>query len=230
MMAGIDLGKMVGPLPLGAWIVTVGGGLAFMLYQRQQAPAVVAPVPVEDTSGVPGVGTGGSGMGWVNVAPPATAADTVASKPTNNDEWGRAAINFLIASNYDPNTADSAIRKYLNGDALSATEFALVNVALAKMGATPVVLPPPIFAPPTMPRPPAPAPAPVIVAKPPPVPRPPAPKPSARYYTVVRGDTLWGISTRYYGSGFQWSRIFNANRKLIKNPNLIYPGQRLLIP
>ncbi len=49
-------------------------------------------------------------------------------------------------------------------------------------------------------------------------------------YTVVAGDTLYGIALRFYGDGFDWSRIFEANRDLIKNPDLIYPGQQFRIP
>ncbi|QBL97921.1 LysM domain/BON superfamily protein [Exiguobacterium phage vB_EauM-23] len=52
---------------------------------------------------------------------------------------------------------------------------------------------------------------------------------SKRYYTVKRGDTLWAIAKKYYGKP-DYARIFNANRNIIKNANLIYPGQRLLIP
>lgn len=59
---------------------------------------------------------------------------------------------------------------------------------------------------------------------------PPPPAPSVRYYTVVKGDTLWGISRRYYGNGIYWQKIYNANRDQISNPNLIYPGQRFVIP
>ena len=54
--------------------------------------------------------------------------------------------------------------------------------------------------------------------------------PSVKTYTVKRGDTLWGIAKKYYGNGAEYSRIFNANRDKIKNPNLIYPGQVLTVP
>lgn len=48
---------------------------------------------------------------------------------------------------------------------------------------------------------------------------------------VVRpGDTLWAIAKKYYGNGAQYTKIYNANRDKIKNPNLIYPGQKLVIP
>lgn len=49
-------------------------------------------------------------------------------------------------------------------------------------------------------------------------------------YVVKRGDTLWAIAKKYYGNGAQYPKIYNANRNIIKNPNLIYPGQKLVIP
>lgn len=49
-------------------------------------------------------------------------------------------------------------------------------------------------------------------------------------YIVVKGDCLWNISKKYYGVGAQYTRIYNANTDIIKNPSLIYPGQVLKIP
>lgn len=50
-------------------------------------------------------------------------------------------------------------------------------------------------------------------------------------YTVVRGDCLWNIAKKFYGNGARYTEIFNANRDVIGgNPNLIYPGQVLVIP
>ncbi len=49
-------------------------------------------------------------------------------------------------------------------------------------------------------------------------------------YVVVKGDSLWKIAKKFYGSGSQNTRIYNANKDKIKNPNLIYPGQVLVIP
>lgn len=58
----------------------------------------------------------------------------------------------------------------------------------------------------------------------------PAPKQQNKTYTVVRGDCLWNIAKKFYGNGSQYTKIYNANRDKIKNPNLIYPGQVLTIP
>ena len=49
-------------------------------------------------------------------------------------------------------------------------------------------------------------------------------------YTVVKGDCLWAIAKRFYGSGAKYTLIYNANKGIIKNPSLIYPGQVLTIP
>ncbi|MEQ9366187.1 MAG: LysM peptidoglycan-binding domain-containing protein, partial [Leptospirales bacterium] len=56
-----------------------------------------------------------------------------------------------------------------------------------------------------------------------------------REYVVVRkvpADCLWCIAkrTEIYGNGRLWNRIYQANKTKIKNPNRIYPGQRLWIP
>lgn len=51
---------------------------------------------------------------------------------------------------------------------------------------------------------------------------------TAKTYTVVKGDTLWGIAKRFYGRGEEYGRLASANS--IKNANLIYPGQVLTIP
>ncbi len=61
-------------------------------------------------------------------------------------------------------------------------------------------------------------------------PTPPVNPKSTGTHVVQPGDTLWAIAKKYYGNGAQYPKIFNANRDKIKNPNLIYPGQKLVIP
>lgn len=53
---------------------------------------------------------------------------------------------------------------------------------------------------------------------------------SSGSHTVASGDTLWAIAKKYYGNGAQYSKIIDANKDKIKNPNLIYPGLKLVIP
>ena len=49
-------------------------------------------------------------------------------------------------------------------------------------------------------------------------------------YTVAKGDTLWGIAQKTLGSGAKWSEIYEANKDTVKDPNMIYVGQKLTIP
>lgn len=65
-----------------------------------------------------------------------------------------------------------------------------------------------------------------------PPPQPPAAPPPAapQTYTVVSGDSLSKIAKHFYGKASLWPRIFEANKDQIKNPDLIHPGQKLVIP
>lgn len=58
-----------------------------------------------------------------------------------------------------------------------------------------------------------------------------APK-EPRFVTVEKGDNLWKIATRVYGKGKgpKYTVIFEANKPMLKDPDLIYPGQVLRIP
>jgi nucleoid-associated protein YgaU len=53
---------------------------------------------------------------------------------------------------------------------------------------------------------------------------------TGRTYVVVSGDSLSKIAKREYGDAQKWPKIYDANRNLIKDPDLIYPGQELRIP
>ena len=49
-------------------------------------------------------------------------------------------------------------------------------------------------------------------------------------YEVKSGDSLSKIAKRVYGNASDWKRIFEANRDTIKDPDKIFPGQKLKIP
>jgi nucleoid-associated protein YgaU len=51
-----------------------------------------------------------------------------------------------------------------------------------------------------------------------------------RIYTVKSGDSLSKIAKHEYGDASKWRRIYEANKDVVENPDLIYPGQTLTIP
>lgn len=58
----------------------------------------------------------------------------------------------------------------------------------------------------------------------------PSPKKN-KIHVVKSGDTLWKIAKKTYGNGAQYNKIYNANKKVVGgNPNIIKPGQKLVLP
>lgn len=55
-------------------------------------------------------------------------------------------------------------------------------------------------------------------------------EPEKQFHTVVKGDTLSGISKKFYGNANLYNKIFEANRPMLGHPDKIYPGQMLVIP
>jgi len=49
-------------------------------------------------------------------------------------------------------------------------------------------------------------------------------------HTVASGETLGKIAKHYYGDAMKYKEIFEANSDILKNPDLIYPDQELVIP
>jgi nucleoid-associated protein YgaU len=243
----MDLGKQIGPLPLGAWAVVVAGGLGIAWYTRQNGAG--APAAAADTGGVDSNVGDGSVGGWTPTGPVSTTTSPVSTAPTTNEEWGQQAINWLIGQNYDANLSDSAIRSYLSGVKLSASQYTLVGLALIHLGSPPTPLPvgddsgtPPVKTP--IPGGSTKPPTSTPIGNKPPVTTKPKPVPSSGHYkakyTVQHGDNLWNIAKRYYGSGIKWGTIYNANKRgvkrldgsvgMIANPSLIQPGWVLIIP
>jgi nucleoid-associated protein YgaU len=56
------------------------------------------------------------------------------------------------------------------------------------------------------------------------------PEPEAKFYEVQKGDSLSKIAKEYYGDAMKYPVIFEANKPMLTDPNLIYPGQVLRIP
>jgi nucleoid-associated protein YgaU len=63
-----------------------------------------------------------------------------------------------------------------------------------------------------------------------PAPAPAADNPYTQTHVVVSGDTLSKIAQKYYGDASLYTKIFQANRDVLSDPNKISPGQKLRIP
>lgn len=59
--------------------------------------------------------------------------------------------------------------------------------------------------------------------------QPPQP-PAIHIYQVKPGDTLWGIAQQEYGNPNDWVSIYDANTNLVRDPALILPTWKLVIP
>ena len=51
-----------------------------------------------------------------------------------------------------------------------------------------------------------------------------------KFHIVQQGQTLSDIAYDRYGSAAKWRKIYNANRDVLKNPNSVRPGTKLIIP
>ena len=56
------------------------------------------------------------------------------------------------------------------------------------------------------------------------------PAPEADFYEVKSGDSLSKIAKQFYGDPMKYTEIFEANKPMLKDPDKIYPGQKLRIP
>ena len=53
---------------------------------------------------------------------------------------------------------------------------------------------------------------------------------NVEFYVIQKGDTLSAIAKHFYGDANAYPRIFEANREVIKDADLIFPGQKIRIP
>jgi len=58
----------------------------------------------------------------------------------------------------------------------------------------------------------------------------PTPESTYQTYTIESGDSLSKIARHFYGDASKWRQIFEANRDVIKDPDLIHPGHTIKIP
>jgi len=228
MATSLDMGKQVGPLPLGAWVVVVGGGLAIAYWQYSQGSGSDEPEIVEDTGSPEGVG---EGPGWTYVPPNVDDSDSVEYE--SNEQWGVAAVNWLTAQGYNAATSNNAITKALaggvdiDGNKMSIQEWSLWSLALVQFGSPPypVSVSPPTSVPgPTNPPKPPPnnkpgSPKPIVIPRP--DPEKPGRTPHHYRYITVPGDTPLSIArktNKQYNLKNTWIDIYRFNQKWREDP------------
>jgi hypothetical protein len=59
---------------------------------------------------------------------------------------------------------------------------------------------------------------------------PTEPTPQQKEHVVRKGDTLWDLARSYLNDPFRWPMIYEANRRIVENPNRIFPRETLVIP
>ncbi|GGZ64941.1 hypothetical protein GCM10010387_67530 [Streptomyces inusitatus] len=230
------LSKKLGPLPVGVWVLAIGGGLTLTWYMRRSGGGGEEVVAEEES----GPDTGGTGEGeWPYGRPNGVGQwptddgqedDDDKTLPTTNEQWQRRAVQILVGRGYEPTAVDRAISAYLGGDSLTTIQRAIINEAIILIGPPPVSppppttpdKPPPVIKPPTKPKPEIP-PTPTWPTWPPkPMPRPqPKPKPGRTppYRTMritKRGQTLSDLTAAYnkkYRKSLTWNQVWDFNLK-----------------
>lgn len=216
------LQKEIAGLPNWVWLIVIAGGIAAVYiipkFTKKSTTATTADTATN-------TGTGAAGIGL--------AIDPTTGLPYAVE--GLVPSGGMGATGSDLSSTNALLAQMLTNQ---QQELTLLNMpatptiqgTIIPPGPSGGVNPPTATAP--APTATATAPAPTATAPAPPqAPTPPAPAPTTRYYTVVPGDTLWSIAARYLGSGSNWPSLYNANKATIgSNPNLIYPGQRFVLP
>lgn len=190
--------RQVGPLPVYGWLGAVAAGLALrQVLKRRDAQAAADAIPAEpevgggealypsaagaewDTAGLNTTVGGGGGT----YAPPAPAVPSI----TDNVAWQQAAARELVARSYSPLAVNAALSNFLVGLPLTPDQYAMVELAILRVGFPPVPVAPPYVAAEPLPvpddQPPSPEPPPP--APPPYSPPPAVAPPAARRWTLA---------------------------------------------
>lgn len=249
-----DLAHKVGPLPLGVWLAGgVGGLLLYEYNKRKTASATTAgtttatAVPSVDTSGA-GYATAGN-PGATGTTGTTTTGTTAPTTLTDNNAWYQKVFQDLVGRGYQPTLVDGALQRYLGGQQLSTADWAIINAALADapipqpVGAT-TQQPPSTVPPVTPPKAPT-----TTTGLLPPTQASPPPKQATQAqvnaylqeiaklaktrpttYIVKQGDSLATIAAKYYANPALWANLYNANRNVITNPNVLIVGTKITLP
>lgn len=146
--------------------------------------------------------------------------------PITNEQWARMASDYLLGKGNDPILVQNALRKYLDGQPLTAAEQAIISLALQQVGSPPEgiigVIPKDDSS-----------------GQPNPTEQPQPPEPQERRYVIVArytepnppwNSTLWGIANRYgrtVDDLIRWNGL--GNRPYVGGAPVIYTGERIWV-
>lgn len=173
------LSTRVGSFPLGVWLLIAAAGIGIGLIIRRFTSGLSGSSSAAD-SGTVGAAPADYSTQGAAFASPGTVGlpggtgnplPTTEVEPETNLTWVKKAIARLGVLGYDAADADAALRKYVNGEALTQAEKTMVSVAIASLGPPPEEVPSIIVATPEAPT------APAAPAPPPPTPVPQVPAP-----------------------------------------------------
>lgn len=162
------LGKKIGPLPLGVWLV-IAAGIFYFVYKKNNAGGGSGG-PQTDPAGNTGtinpqtgyvygssedqaaLGSGSSSLGGSS-DPGSTGGSTVAGQYADNNAWAVAAINYLVSIGVDAVAANTAVTQFLGSQTLTTNQQAEINLVIQRIGAPPSPpepggSPPPVVNPP----------------------------------------------------------------------------------
>lgn len=225
------LTRKVGPLPIGVWIIAVGGGIGIAVYMRRNGGGGVDPgvTGVEDqgigeqggnTSTPPGVG-GGLGN---NIAP-------LPSAPTTNDEWLQRAADHLVGKGLSGSQVAYSLSRWLEGESLSAQDRAIVDMAIAAVGNPPVSPPPAANKPPDPPTVP-PRHIPPMPGTPGKKPAKPAPPVAPHLVSQSKSSATLGVTHIDRATGYKWmlnGSLYNSTAMNTITITNLHKGQKYTV-
>lgn len=132
--------EKIGPLPAGAWIALVGGGLVITYtLNRRRGAAPQVSTGTDTATGETQAPLQATGFGTLVPA----AVTVVPTSPTTNEEWVTRAVDAMVVANptTDPAAASDALTAYIHGQGLTPAQVAYVTLAQALIGRPPLPLP-----------------------------------------------------------------------------------------
>ena len=144
-MAENPLQQRIGPFPLGGWLAIAGGGIGLGLVIRRATSGFDKPAEPIDGTAAAATDPLFKTQGAQYVIPlNGGAGESYGGDPalrTNND-WVRYAVTYLVSQGQNGAVADSALRKYIEGRAVTTAEQAMIAIAIRDVGPPPEGVPP----------------------------------------------------------------------------------------